>query len=85
MLREGDLVSCTTGSGSLETQAQHLMLPDSEKFRKKESTHSAKERLEPAHNPGLCSDKQDREISTLAAVGGLLLWAVLPFFTSVFN
>lgn len=35
----GDLFSSTTESGSLETQAQHLTLPDSEKFRKKESIH----------------------------------------------
>ena len=78
------MLSCTTGSGSLETQAQHLMLPDSEKFRKKESIHSAKQRLEPAHNPGLCSDNQDRKISMLAPVGGLLVWVVLPFFPPLF-
>lgn len=35
----GYLFSCTTDSGSLETQAQHLTLLDSEKFRKKESNH----------------------------------------------
>lgn len=34
MLTEGDLLSCTSGSGSLKTQAQHLMLLDSQKFRK---------------------------------------------------
>lgn len=48
MLTEGDLLSYTSGSGSLKTQAQHLMLLYSQKFRKNLSIRPNRD-LRPAH------------------------------------
>lgn len=74
-----DLLFCTTRSGSWETQAQHLMLTDSEKFRKKKLSIRPNRDLSLHITQDCALTIRTGKISPLAPVGGLLFWVVLFF------